>query len=316
MSRVSVIMPVYMGAAFVARAIESVLSQTHQDLELIVVNDGSPDNSHAVIQPYLLDARVKYIEQDNAGVANARNTGIRHASGEFLALIDQDDLWTADKLAKQLHVMELHPEFALVHCDIGFIDAAGQTMPSPEWAWVQETWGHCYADLLEGNRIATLTVLLRRGCLDGIEMFRQEMAPADDWDLWLRLAAKYPFGYVPEKLAFYRLHESNESRDLLKMQTAETNVIRRVVQDGHLATSRTRQIARRKLVLLYKATAELADRLGQRRIARDYYFKALVMCPWCLSCFTRLGFTFLTSEQRQRVNWYQRKLFSSRKPTN
>ena len=83
-SRISILMPVYKGERFIARAIGSVLAQNHSDIELIIVNDGSPDNSDAVIRPYLADVRVKYIEQQNAGVASARNTALRHATGAYI----------------------------------------------------------------------------------------------------------------------------------------------------------------------------------------------------------------------------------------
>src|SRR5262245_58002873 len=106
---VSVIMPVYRGAPYVGAAIESALAQTYDSMELVIVNDGSPDDSACEIARFLPHPRIHYIEQNNAGVANARNTAIDHSSGCFIALLDQDDLWLPTKLERQVAHLDAHP---------------------------------------------------------------------------------------------------------------------------------------------------------------------------------------------------------------
>lgn len=309
-ARVSVIIPVYNGVRFVAEAVTSVLSQTHQDVEVVIVNDGSPDTSKDVIQPLLRDPRVKYHEQANGGVANARNTGIRLAAGKYIAFLDQDDLWHPTKLAQQVDYMEKHPEVALVHSDITFIDAEGQPLPTPEWAWVRGVSGNCLDELVAGNRIATLTALVRRNHLDEAGLFRQELAPADDWDMWLRLAARHPFGFIPEKLGCYRLHGSNESRAYLKMQMAETAVIERFSEEHGRLPGVRRGTLRHKRLALYKQTANLALREGRDDLSQRYWVKALALQPWDLGIYGGLAWNALGAERRRALQWYRRKLSS------
>src|ERR1700694_2006522 len=109
-SRVSVIVPVYRGERYIGQASKSALAQTYENFEIVIVNDGSPDDSIARIRPYLHLPNVKLIEQDNRGVAAARNTGIRNASGQIIAFLDHDDLWLPDKLALQVAHLASHAE--------------------------------------------------------------------------------------------------------------------------------------------------------------------------------------------------------------
>lgn len=311
--RVSVLTPLYKGERFITYAIESVLCQTYPNIELIIINDGSPDSSADIVHPYLRDARVRYIEQANAGVANARNTGIHHATGKYIAFLDQDDLWDATKLAKQVEFMEKYPAIALVHCNIGFIDAEGHRVATPAWAWVQETTGVCVNELILGNRIATLTALVRRSCIDETGLFRQDLAPADDWDLWLRLAIRYPFGFIAEPLGYYRLHGGNESRKFLDMQIAETSVIERFLSEHDRTSAISRGTIRHKLLSLYKQTAKLASRELRQAMARHYWLKALSIQPWGVDSYAGLAWNYLSPDSRRILKWYRHRLFSKDK---
>ena len=122
---VSIIIPVYNGENHIRETLDSALSQSISNFEVIIVNDGSNDQSADIISEFLLDSRFHYIEQANAGVAEARNTGIRAAKGEYIALLDQDDIWKSEKLELQLNYFNQHPKCALVHSQIGFINDKG-----------------------------------------------------------------------------------------------------------------------------------------------------------------------------------------------
>lgn len=302
MSHVSVIIPIYKGAAFIALSIESVLAQSHLDLDLIIVNDGSPDNSVAVIQPYFADPRVKYIEQQNAGVAAARNTGIRAATGDYIALVDQDDLWLTDKLARQVEYLDEHPEIALVHSKIHFIDEVGERIPDPEWAWVAPTFGQVLPELVKRNSICTCTVLMRKRALEQAGLFRQELAPADDWDLWLRVAARHPIGFVDAVTACYRVHQGNESRNLLKMQEAEIRVVETFIREHPGAVGNA--ITRAKLCALYNEAAHLLERSGLHTEARSYWLRAMRKNPVSSTPYVSLIWGALPVSQRRALSWY------------
>lgn len=305
-SRISILMPVYKGERFIAQSIDSVLAQSYPDIELIIINDGSPDNSAAVIQPYLADPRVKYIEQQNAGVAAARNAGIRAAAGEYIAVLDQDDLWLPDKLARQLEYLDEHPEIALVHSNIHFIDDVGERIPDPEWAWVAPTCGQVLPEMVQRNSICTCTVLMRKRALEQAGLFRQELAPADDWDLWLRIAARHPIGFVDAVTAYYRVHQGNESRNLLKMQKAEIRVVETFIHEHPGAVGDA--ITRTKLFSLYSEAARLLERSGRHAEARGYWLRAMRVQPVATIPYVALIWGALPTSQRRALAWYGGKV--------
>jgi glycosyltransferase involved in cell wall biosynthesis len=215
---VSVIMPVYRGAPYVAAAIESALAQTYQPVELVIVNDGSPDDSAKEIARFLPHPQIRYLEQNNSGVANARNTAIDNSTGALIALLDQDDLWLPTKLEHQVAYLDAHPEVGLVHSRVNCIDRSGAACSCEGAISVYPFEGLCAGRLLLGNGIAPLTVLLRAACIDRAGKFDQRFSPADDWELWIRIARHDSLGFLDEVTAHYRFHGDNVSKDQLLMQ--------------------------------------------------------------------------------------------------
>lgn len=272
---VSVIMPVYGGERFVAEAIASVLAQSYPSLELVVVNDGSPDDSAREIARFLPHPKIRYIEQKNGGVANARNAGIAVARGSMLALLDQDDLWLPDKLQRQVAYLHANPEVGMVHSRVGCIDAAGAARSCEGAIQVYPFTGQCAGRLFAGNAIAPLTVLMRRSCVEEVGVFDQQFAPADDWHLWLRIARRYSLGFLDTITAKYRFHDANVSQDQLVMHRAVLRVMAAISQQfpdvpesmnpADLAAARSRML---------KLTAEALVTRGQHREARGYWRQA------------------------------------------
>jgi len=304
--RVSVIIPVYNGERYFARTIESVLAQTYSAKEIVVVDDGSRDSSREVVARYLRHSNIRLIAQENAGVAAARNAGIRAASGEYIAVLDQDDLWLPDKLARQVEYLDEHPEIALVHSNIHFIDEAGERIPDPEWAWVAPTCGQVLPELVQRNSICTCTVLLRKRALEQAGLFRQALAPADDWDLWLRIAARHPIGFVDAVTACYRVHQGNESRNLLKMQEAEIRVVETFIHEHPGAVGDA--ITRAKLFSLYSEAARLLERSGRHAEARAYWLRAMRVQPVATTPYVALIWGALPTSQRRALAWYGGKV--------
>jgi hypothetical protein len=196
--RVSVIIPAYNAAPLIGAAVRSVFSQSFTDLECIVVDDGSRDERE------LLDAlapwqdRIVYVRQENGGPAKARNTGIARAQGELIAFLDADDEWLPEKLALQTAYFDRHPETGLLHT--GMVGERESLRPAggpPR---------NAFCDLFHTRFfVNTLTVMIPAAVLTDIGGFdeRREIH-IEDWDLWLRIAARYPFGYLPEALAIHR----------------------------------------------------------------------------------------------------------------
>lgn len=211
MPRVSVIIPTYNSARFIAATIDSVLAQSYRDFEIIVVDDGSTDDTRRVLQPYL--DRIRYIHQPNSERSVARNHALRHAAGEYVAFLDSDDLWAPEKLARQTAVLDAHPQVSLAFTRARYVDETGRPVsfcgqdfdgePGEEVTVADYT-----IPLLGGNVVAGggSTVLARRNMLDAVGGFDLDLVQSEDWDMWLRLAGMGPFAYIPEALTSYRVY--------------------------------------------------------------------------------------------------------------
>ena len=203
--RVSVVIPTYNRQDLVTEAIESVLTQTFSDFEIIVVDDGSTDETSSRMKAY--EGRVTYHVQKNQGVAAARNAGIRLARGEFVCFLDSDDLWEPSKLATQIHFAEAHPEYALVATEIQGFDSNSEKIGSGKASLYTIRNGMVAEHLLFGNWIQTSTVMLRRTALDEVGWFDEDIGQfGEDWLLWMRVASRFPIYFLPEPLVSYRFH--------------------------------------------------------------------------------------------------------------
>jgi glycosyltransferase involved in cell wall biosynthesis len=215
-STVSVVIPCYNHAHFLEQAIESVLRQSYSDFEIIVVDDGSTDNTAEVVRRH---PPVRYVYQENAGLSNARNTGLRHSHGKFLVFLDADDRLLPHALDTGVSCIREHPECAFVsgHCRV--INATGAILPSPRQLRIEREH---YLKLLRGGTYiwCPATVLYRRRVFDFVHGFDPELNPAADYDLYLRITRDFPVYSHGHVVVEYRQHSSNMSRDASKMERA------------------------------------------------------------------------------------------------
>jgi glycosyltransferase involved in cell wall biosynthesis len=203
MPLVSVIIATYNRARWLPGTIESVLAQTFRDFELIVVDDGSTDNTTAVLQPF--DGRLRYTHQVNAERGAARNTGMRIASGEFVAFLDSDDLWTPTKLEAEVASLRADPSLGLVYSDALLIDELGTVTGSlPRYRFR----GDVLADVVRQNFVPLSAHLLRRDAFERAGGFSEDrtMSGSEDWEAWTRLAAICPFSFTGNVGLHYRVH--------------------------------------------------------------------------------------------------------------
>lgn len=208
---VSVIIPTYNGERFIRETIDSALAQTISDLEIIVINDGSTDSTPAILESY--GSRIKVIHQDNGGVASARNAGIEAASGNWVALLDHDDLWDSTKLQKQLDFVQEHPQYAMIYAKANqSLYENGNSIFKKQIGSFPESPCSIQESLYFGNFIPALTVMVRREVFCQIGSFDVNLQPSDDWDMWLRISRVYPIGFLPEVVAKFRLHDSSFHR--------------------------------------------------------------------------------------------------------
>lgn len=209
---VTVVIPCFNGEGYLAEALASVLAQTHADLEVIVVDDGSTDGSLAIARS-TGDPRVRVVVQANAGVAAARNRGVAEARGEYVAFLDQDDLWLPPKLELQLVLLGRSPEVGLVYSDCLLIAEDGAELG--RWsARYPLLRGRVFERLIVDSVVAISTVLLPRAIFERVGGFRPSFRYVEDLDLILRVAERNPIDVVGVPMAKYRLHPASVSRSL------------------------------------------------------------------------------------------------------
>jgi len=224
MVKISVVIPTYNSLEYLPDALNSVVNQTYVDWELIIVNDGSSDKTDEWVSQQS-DPRIILICQENKGKSAARNVGIERAASEYIAFLDADDYWETTKLEKQIKYIENNPEIGLVYTWTNLADQ--QCQPTGRII-SSDAHGHVWKELVQYNILACgSTPLVRRICFETVGKFDPDLPLAQDWDMWIRIAAKYPFGVIKEPLVRYRQHRNNTSKNLEFMQQCNTLVLER-----------------------------------------------------------------------------------------
>jgi glycosyltransferase involved in cell wall biosynthesis len=214
---VSVVIPTFNYGRYIAEAVESSLAQTMAPREVIVVDDGSTDDTEAVVRKF--GDKVRYIRQENAGVCAARNRGVAESTGEYIAFLDADDIGEPAKLEKQLAVFESDPEIGLVHCGMREFDSeTGETIAmhlEGQEGWVAD-------DLLLWERPVIVgtggTIMVTRTIFTLINGFDENIKVGEDWDFCYRVARRYKVGFVPQPLIGYRSHGAGAHRNVHEME--------------------------------------------------------------------------------------------------
>ena len=244
---ISVIMPAYNSEKYVEDAINSVQKQTFQDWELILIDDGSTDGTADIVKKMqVTDNRIVYIYQQNKRLGAARNTGFRAAKGDWIAFLDSDDLWTDDKLEKQLEISKQHPEVDVIFTDgyIFFSHEPEKLLPYPTIAGKFQP-NEMYKLEFSANHIPVLSVMAKKELINniGFQEERNFFGGCEDWDFWLRMAqAGAVFYGMPEKLFYYRRHESNMSSNIVKMQVAQAALLIKNFNRSHFTKKEVREI--------------------------------------------------------------------------
>lgn len=216
---VSIVTPAYNAGSFIAETIKSVLAQTYGNFEMIIVDDGSTDNTAEVIRSFS-DPRIRYLHQKNAGQSSARNAAIAVARGKYIALLDHDDIFYPNKLAEQVAYMEAHPDCGFCYCKVyHFYNDHPET---PYYFPLPHPSGHLFGQLLVANFINPLSVMIRKDVLDKYGAFEPKFPWADEQYLWLKLARRnVMFCYFDTALGQCRLHPvsfTNRPNYFLKSQ--------------------------------------------------------------------------------------------------
>jgi glycosyltransferase involved in cell wall biosynthesis len=312
---ISVIIPSYNAARYLPQAIESVLAQSYRPFEILVIDDGSTDDTVSVLEKYR--SSIRYFRQPNGGPARARNRGIAEARGRYIAFLDADDIWLPNKLSQQVQCLERNAEAALVHSDIYYLDDETQLQSLREVGRASYV-GNCYRLLLEHNRIIFSTVLVRRESLAQVGGFDEQIrhASTEDYDLVLRLGRRFPFAYIPEPLTVYRIHNANATKHFQRMLAGHLTVLEKTLRDDPsvLQMLGSRQIRQRLYDLRFSLGYDAFER-EDLSAARRYFLRAVLT----RQRMPRAGLFFLAScvpaPLLRRLRSRRRKIFHTTLPS-
>ncbi len=229
--RVSVVIPCFNSLRWLPQTLDSVLTQSFDDFEVILVDDGGSDDL-AAWAGELGDERVRVVRQDNAGVSAARNLGVTAAAGELIAFCDSDDLWVRNLLALMVAAFDRMPQAGLIYGHYDVIDSEGQPTGRVE---AYDFEGDVWEQLVTVNPVATSASMVPKAVLDAVGGFQvnRDRFPIDveDWELWIRIADLYPVALVPEVICHHRRHESNSSNNTASLELAYRNLLEEVFKN-------------------------------------------------------------------------------------
>lgn len=222
---VSVIVPVFNREYMVSKTLDSILLQIYPHVEIVVINDGSTDNSLLVLSEYAkrYPGKIIVIDQENAGQVRARNKGIEVARGEYIAFLDSDDTWVQDKLSQQIPLFE--GKIGLTYSGVHEVDLNGRITSTvlPEVG----IRGDIYRQLLIKNRMTGGSVVVTRRALNKVGVFDESFRAAENWDLWIRVSREFEVDYVDKPLVYYLKHPGNMSHDNLRMVQGAWNILQK-----------------------------------------------------------------------------------------
>ncbi len=290
----SIIMPAYNSAPYIAQSIDSVFQQTFDDWELIVIDDGSTDNTVDIVNGY--GDRVRFLRQKNQGAAAARNYGAQEAHGTWLAFLDSDDIWMPDKLEKQ---MELTDRYNWSCTDSVFFghNHDGTTRSSDV---SPHTSDDVLSTLVVNNFIGTSTVLMKKSVFFECGGFDQSLKALQDWDLWLKVASKHSLGYVADAAVRYRVHAKSTSRSTRNTHQYHMEVIRRTFSKGGVGEKLV-NLRKKALAESFGILAIISEDTGDFSFAFLCSLKSAYYQPWQAyrwKSLARIGLGWLRSKFR------------------
>lgn len=274
---VSVILPTYNRADILGDAVRSVLAQTYEDFELLIVDDASTDNTDDIVAEFG-DSRIQYLKHDiNRGASAARNTGIEAARGSYIAFQDSDDEWFSEKLAKQMSVFDRSSsEVGVVYTGIWrTVNGEKRYLPYPA---IDPKEGDIQDSIQRQNFIPVQVAVVRRECFERVGTFDEETPPIDDWDLWLRISQQFEFRLVDEPLVSATVREDSISRNRAEIVASRERIVNKYRED----------FSRSPLANQYFYIGHGAMKLNKVRKGRMYLTKAVLTWPHPLYVLTLL----------------------------
>ncbi len=235
MDSVTVITANFNGSKYLGRAIESVVQQSHHNIEYIIVDDGSKDVSKTIIERWAnQDKRITPIYlNENVGVASARNIGIEKSSGKYIAFLDADDVWDSNKIEKQVACFESHPKAGVIVTGTIVIDENdGKISLKKNSKKIKQGSVNLY-DYVAGKFPMSINAMTRRECLEKAGYFNPNYIIGEDYELWMRITRDYEYYFIDEPLHFYRIHQSNATKNKLLNRESKIKILEEMVDNDN-----------------------------------------------------------------------------------
>jgi glycosyltransferase involved in cell wall biosynthesis len=289
---VTIIIPAFNVERYIGAALQSICDQTLRDAEVIVVDDGSTDGTIAEVERFADVLDLIVVGQANAGPAAARNAGLRRAQGRYCAFLDSDDLMLPERLAEQVEMLDGDPEIGLVHTDLMTFDDRG-VIHRTRRAFSDPCGGMVLERLLLDNFITTSTVMARTACLIEVGMFPENRRVSEDFELWLKIAARWKIGFVDRPLVQYRRRPGSLSDDKLMTARCALDVVEAFWRDHPSHRQQQPAVYRRSLARHLATAGSAALAGGQRSTAVRYMARSLALDPWKRRSWRSLAKTLL-----------------------
>ncbi|UEX77334.1 glycosyltransferase family 2 protein [Spiribacter halobius] len=305
---VSVVVPAYNGEAFLEEALTSAVTQTAPPAEIILVDDGSIDGTARIAK--MFGPSVRYVAQENRGVAAAYNTGLKLASGQFVAFLEQDDVWEREKLECQLRAFQGCAAIGVVFCPVE-LRVEGGASKRDGINLLDGPGVYSFSDFFARNRILSCsTVMLRRSLVTELGGFREDMRLAFDYEMWLRMTCKYEARCVGEPLVQYRIHAGNLSCDENELAAA-LGSLKAIDIWAEVAARRKdvgkRRVAQRRKGLYLRLAGDYAQ-LRDRRRELEFLKMALSMDRFNPREWGRYIWRRIDPSLRNKGRWYVRRV--------
>ncbi len=283
--KITVIIPTYNRERFLSRTVTSVLNQSFSDFELVVVDDGSTDNTKKIIEGFQKkDSRIKYIWQKNSGgPARPKNEGIKKAKGKYIAFLDSDDEWFPEKLEKQLSLITETKNVGIVRCNFWEISNGKKKKIN-----IAKKTENYFSKILEKCFIrSSSSVMVPSYVIKKIGFFDESFRLADDWDMWIRILKRYNFDFVEEPLFNYYVHSQNISGDINSVLSVKDNINIIKKYKKYYSINKTAKSS----VLRYIGTYYLIR--NSRSNAKKYFLRAVKAAPFYYRNYINLAIFFL-----------------------
>lgn len=302
--RVSVLLTCYNHLAYLPAAFQSVLEQTCSDWEIVAIDDGSTDGSREWLRQRA-DRATLVFNEPNLGTYASLNRALEHATGELIAILNDDDLWAPTKLERQIALLDRRPKVGLVHTDGGFIDGEGRPMPGTPlgFEFPRTETGDVLLDLLYANKIIASAALVRRACFEQLGGFNPDYFGSGDWEMWLRIAERWGIGFCAEPLTFYRVHGENASHKLDRIWQDDQRLREWIRERAPSYAERGYETARLRAAVAHNEACLGTVRTlnGDPAGGREAYARSIRLRPDRVKSYLRLAATYLPKSVFRRI---------------